>query len=201
MILGAVLVALIVVALASRLATTPTPPPPPAPITTTPRLTARGEVRPVAQARVGTLGGGVLSRLVVEPGDFVYEEQEIARVRGTGGIEIVTAPFSGSVTSLRAHLGDTLLPGAMIATVGDLSRLQVETTDLDEFLIARIYRGQPVTLAIDALDRQLPGHVSTVSLEPVTTATGDDHYPVVIDLLEVSADLRPGMRTRITFKE
>lgn len=196
---------LLVVALGAGLllAHPPTPPPAaPAAVTAATKLTARGQVRPVGQARVGTLNGGTLAQLLVEVGQPVAPEQEIARVRGPNGTEVVTAPWRGNVMSLPAHLGDTLLPGAAIATVGDMARLQVETTDLDEFLIARVARGTYVTLTVDALDsRQLGGVVRSVTLEPQTTATGDDFYPVVIDLSEQPPDLRVGMTVRITLDE
>lgn len=189
------------VAVGQRLVGPPASPPAPAPAPASLKLTARGQVRPVAQARVGTLGGGVLTRLIVEPGDAVNDGQEIARVRGPGGNEIVTAPFSGTVTGLLARFGDTLAPGAPIATVGDLRRLQVETTDVDEYLIPYVSRGQTVTVVVEALDDELAGRVRTVALEPTRTRLDDEHYPVTIELLETPANLRPGMTARIRFGE
>jgi multidrug resistance efflux pump len=80
------------------------------------------------------------------------------------------------VTGLLAHTGDTLVPGAGVVLVADLSRLQVETTDVDEFLIGHISSGQSVALQIEALDRrELTGKVRTVSLQPQSTTGGDQH--------------------------
>lgn len=197
---GAVLAAL-GIAVAQRMAAVPTGLVAVAPAAEPQRLTARGQVRPVAQARVGTLTGGVVSRLVIEPGDSVNDNQEMARLRGPTGTEIVTAPFHGTVTAVLVRLGDTVAPGAAIATIGDLSRLQVETTDVDEFVIAHVERGQPAVVLIEALDRELPGRVRTVALEPTMNLTGDEHYPVAIDLLEAPAKLRPGMTARVRFAE
>ncbi|MBI2322532.1 MAG: HlyD family efflux transporter periplasmic adaptor subunit, partial [Chloroflexi bacterium] len=136
----------------------------------------------------------------VEVGEAVREQQEIARVRGPGGTEVLVAPWDGTITSLPVQVGDTVLPGALIATVGDLSRLQVETTDVDEFIIAYVRRGQAVTLSVDALDgRLLRGRVRSVALEPQRSAEGDEHYPVVIDLAEIPVELRPGMTVRVNF--
>jgi multidrug efflux pump subunit AcrA (membrane-fusion protein) len=166
------------------------------------RLVARGQVRPVSYARIATLAGGTVIRLTVEVGDQVGEEQEIARVRGAQGTEVVTAPWAGTVTSLPVHFGDTVLPGATIATVGDLSRLRIETSDVDEFLIAHVRRGQWVRLTVDALDDYpLQGYVRSVALHQETTALGDEHYPVVIELAESVAALRPGMTVRVDFAE
>jgi len=167
-----------------------------------PRLIAHGVVTPVSQARVGTLGGGVLLELSVTIGEKVEAQRELARVRGTADVEVLTAPFAGTVTGLLAHTGDTLVPGAGVVMVADLSRLQVETTDVDEFLIGHVRAGQNVALQIEALDRrELTGRVRTVALQPQSTPGGDQHYPVTIGLGGVVAELRPGMSVRITLAE
>jgi len=165
--------------------------------------TARGEVRPVAQARIGTLTGGTVNRLAVTVGQRVDEGQEIARIIGpTGAAETVVAPWRGTITDIPVHVGDTVAVGAVVALVGDLSRLQVETTDVDEFVVGRVQEGRPVLVTIDALDQmQLRGRVRTVSLEPRRNADGDDHYPTVIDLESSPPALRIGMTVRVTFVE
>jgi multidrug efflux pump subunit AcrA (membrane-fusion protein) len=166
------------------------------------RLVARGAIAPVSQARVGTLTGGVLTQVSVNVGQQVAAQQEVARMRGPSSTEQLVAPFAGTVTGLLAHTGDTLVPGAGVLMVADLTRLQVETSDVDEFLIGHIRPGQTVGLSIDALDRrELTGRVLTVSLQPQTTSAGDQHYPVAIDLGGSAPDLRPGMSVRITFPD
>jgi multidrug efflux pump subunit AcrA (membrane-fusion protein) len=165
-----------------------------------PKLTARGEVTPIGQARVGTLSGGVVQQLSVRVGDPIGEQQELARIKSGAGIEILAAPWRGTVIGIPIHVGDTVTPGTTVAVVGDLSRLQVETTDVDEFLIGGIQPGQPIIATIDALDRrELRGYVRTVSLYVQKNEDGDDHYPVVIDFVGSTAALRPGMTARVTF--
>lgn len=197
--LVAVIAVVVGVAIQQTRATAPSNPPPPTAVSQ--KLTARGQIRPVGQARVGTIGGGVLNRLVVEVGDVVNDQQELARVRGLEGTEVVTSPLRGTVTAVLAHLGDTLAPGATIATVADLSRLQVETNDVDEFLITHVRRDQPVAVFVEALEQTLQGRVRTVSLQPITTPAGDEHYPVAIDLLDAHQSLRLGMSVRLRFSE
>lgn len=198
---GPALLVLVIAALAARALA----PPPAAPATavatpTGSRLIAHGTIAPVSQARVGTLTGGVLADVGVSVGQQVAAQQDVARVRGPSATEQLVAPFNGTVTGLLAHTGDTLVPGAGVLLVADLSRLQVETTDVDEFLIGHVRPGQSVGLSIDALDRrELTGRVLTVSLQPQTNSTGDQHYPVTIDLGGSTPDLRPGMSIRITF--
>ncbi|MBI4491298.1 MAG: HlyD family efflux transporter periplasmic adaptor subunit [Chloroflexi bacterium] len=195
--------ALLVVVVALRVGSAPAPSQPPAQaLEVAPRLEARGQVRLASQARVGTLVGGVVARLAVQVGDTVEAQQEIARVRGLEGVEVLTAPWRGTITGVPVHVGDTVTPGTVVATVGDLSRLQVETSDVDEFLITHVRQGQAVRLRVDALDRrELPGRVRTVAPQPQTTPAGDEHYPVVIDLEGAPRELRPGMTVRVNFAE
>ena len=163
------------------------------------KLVAHGVVQPVSQARVGTLGGGVLLGVSVAIGESVESQRPVARVRGQSDVEVLTAPFAGTITGVLAHTGDTLLPGAGVLTVADLSHLQVETTDVDEFMIGHLHTGDSVMLEIEALNRrELTGKVQTVSLQPQTTPGGDQHYPVTIDTGGTQPDLRPGMSVRIT---
>ena len=177
--------------------------PPPAAVEAPAYPTARGEVRPVAQAKVGTLMGGVVNRLAVTVGQPVEEAQEIARIIGpNGSAEVLVAPWRGTVTDIPVHVGDTVAVGAVVASVGDLSRLQVETTDVDEFIVARVHPGRAVVVTIDALDQhQVRGRIRSVSLEPRRGPDGDDHYPTVIDLELAPLELRSGMTVRVAFIE
>jgi multidrug efflux pump subunit AcrA (membrane-fusion protein) len=177
---------------------------PPAVVSEAPAYpTARGEIRPVAQARVGTLRGGVVNRLAVTVGQPVEEAQEIARIVGQDGTaELLVSPWRGTITDIPVHVGDTVAVGAVVASVGDLSRLQVETTDVDEFIVGRVVPGRAVMVTIDALDQhQLRGRIRSVSLEPRRGPDGDDHYPTVIDLEFPPLQLRIGMTVRVAFVE
>jgi multidrug efflux pump subunit AcrA (membrane-fusion protein) len=181
---------------------TPAPAPPPAATATAVRLTAHGEVLPADRATLRTLAGGRVVQLLVDLGDPVMSEEPIAWVNGPNGLETITAPLRGSVTGLPIHAGDTLAPGSVVATVGDLSRLQVETTDVDEYIISRIQPGQAASLRFDALDGQtFQGRVTLVGPQPETTPTGDREYPVVIEFGGLVAGPRAGMTVRVTFAE
>lgn len=160
---------------------------------------ARGELRPESEATVRTLVGGVVTGLMVNVGSGVVENQEIARVRAPdGSISVITAPWQGSVTNLPVHAGDTVMAGATIAAVGDVSRLRIETDDVDEFMVARIRVGQAVTVTVDAIEgRELRGRVRSIALRSERDAEGDLHYPVIVDLDWTPPDLRSGMTVRV----
>ena len=152
---------------------------------------------------VRSLVSGVVNGLSVDIGTNVAEGQEIATVREpNGSISSVTAPLAGAITNLPVHKGDSVTAGAIIAAVGDVSRLKVETDDVDEFMVVGIRPGQPVTVTVDAIEgRELRGRVRTVALRSQETEDGDDHYPVVVDLDWSPPDLRPGMTVRVHFPE
>jgi len=90
-------------------------------------------------------------------------------------------------------------PQATVARFGDLTTLQVETTDLSEVDVSAIRLGQQATVSIDALSgKELPG-----SVERIGTIAGDRRgdtvYQVIIALDQADiADLRWGMSAYVT---
>jgi hypothetical protein len=171
---------------------------PPVPSPTPVRYDARGRVAPVAQARVGTIQGGTL-RSAPAAGRNVLAGEELARIESPlGNPETVVAPFAGTVLAVPVQVGDTLVPGALVALVGDLTQLRVETTDVDEYLVAGLRVGQELTVVVDALPgRQLKGRIAEITLSPQPTTGGDLHYPVYVALERPEPGLRPGMTARI----
>ena len=161
----------------------------------------RAEVRPLKRATLAVINPGTVEALYVAAGDTVENKQPIARVQGPSGAEVVVAPWYGSVTTLQVHLGDTLMPGAVIGTVADLSQLQVETVDVDEFQVAKMQPGQTVTLTIDALNQTVPGRIRTIALEPQLNASNDSNYLVIIDPTSGLSGLRSGMTVRVRMTE
>jgi multidrug efflux pump subunit AcrA (membrane-fusion protein) len=160
---------------------------------------ARGEVHPEQEARLRNFTPGVVSILSASAGAQVNEGQELARIRSAdGSIELVNAPWRGTVTSVPARLGDSVPVGTLLVTVGDLSRLHVETTDVDEFLIGQVWTGLPVGIALDALPTyDLTGVVTEVSIQTETTPEGDQHYPVTVRFDWTPPEVRPGMTARV----
>lgn len=165
-------------------------------------LVAHGQVMPARQAHVGTQSGGVVQRLDVRPGDQVGSQTPLAFVVGPSGADVVTAPFGGTVTNVLVHAGDTLVPGATIAILADLHTLQVETSDVDEFLVSKVAIGQRVQLNIDALDNlAMTGVVANIALLPQNGTSGGAAYPVVISVGGFPPEVRAGMSVRVTLPE
>jgi multidrug resistance efflux pump len=165
-----------------------------------PRYDARGRIAPAAQARIATLQGGVVRSVARAPGEPVAARAELARLETPAGeSEVLVAPFAGTVLAVPVQAGDSLMPGAEVALVGDLSALRVETTDVDEYLVGSLRLGQTIEVSVDALGSEvvLAGRVSGITLAAQPTGSGDLHYPVYVRLDRVDAGLRPGMTARL----
>jgi multidrug efflux pump subunit AcrA (membrane-fusion protein) len=151
---------------------------------------------------VGTLTGGVVHQLNVALDSNVTEQSIVAWVIGPSGTEVVTAPFTGSVANVLVREGDTLLPGTVIAIVADTRSLQVETADVDEYVVNQVHVGSPVQMTVDALDNtRLNGTVSGVALLPQISESGNRTYPVIISVGAMPPDVRAGMSVRILVRE
>jgi len=111
---------------------------------------------------------------------------------------VLRAPFNGQVTSLaEVQPGDTVHPGDTIITMADLSELQVEVTDFDEWGAAAVTPPQTVDLLVPALsNRSLRGQLTFVSAEPVTHSSGAVFYRAIVTLEQQDPDLRWGMTIR-----
>jgi HlyD family secretion protein len=103
------------------------------------------------------------------------------------------SPIQGTVTAVAIRRGEFAVAGTPVVTVGDLSHLQVETTDLNEVDVARVRVGQEVTLTFDALPaKSLRGRV--VRIAPMASGQGGGvNYTVTIELEEQDPALRWGM--------
>jgi len=105
----------------------------------------------------------------------------------------VHAPFGGTAGAVNVRAGELVAPGQPLVTLGDLTTLRVETTDLDEIDVARVAVGQRASVTFDALpERVFTGHVARISpmAEP---GVGGVNYTVVIELDEIDPAIRWGM--------
>ena len=80
--------------------------------------------------------------------------------------------------------------------VGEISRMQIETTDLSERDVPAVQIGQSVNVYIEALDATVTGKVIRIS--PISeTVGGDVVYPVTIELDEQIPGLLWGMSAEV----
>jgi RND family efflux transporter MFP subunit len=104
----------------------------------------------------------------------------------------LVAPFNGTIVSMDVAAGETVVPGRIVITLGDLSKFQIKTTDLSERDVTRVKVGQNANVSIDALGETFPGKVTEIAL--VSSALGGDVvYTVTIELDKQPEGLRWGM--------
>jgi RND family efflux transporter MFP subunit len=111
----------------------------------------------------------------------------------------LVAPFDGIVVSVDVSPGETVVPGRVIITLGDLSKLQVETKDLSERDVPRVQIGQTANVFIEALNQEFSGKVIEIS-RISSTVGGDVVFKVTIDLDQQPQGLLWGMSADVTIE-
>jgi RND family efflux transporter MFP subunit len=114
---------------------------------------------------------------------------------GAAGPLTVRAPRTGTVTALLTTLGAHVDPPTPVAAMADLGKLEARV-DLSEFDIARVRRGQPALVSVDALGGEaFPGKVRFAALVG-TNASGLVTFPVQVGLRNAHG-LKPGMSVSV----
>jgi len=111
----------------------------------------------------------------------------------------LVSPIFGTVIEVNAIVGESVSPGHIIFSVSNVTRLHVETSDLNERDVPNVTVGQPVLVAVKALNVTVPGHV--VRISPVANILGGDVvYKTVIDLDKTPERLLSGMSVDVIFQ-
>ncbi|MBN1978145.1 MAG: efflux RND transporter periplasmic adaptor subunit [Anaerolineae bacterium] len=150
--------------------------------------------RDIAQAQLDLLLAGATDKERVEQEAAVAQAQT-ALVEAELALERteVRAPLAGAVGMVSARVGEQVTSGQRLATLGDLSTLRIETTDLDEIDVARVTVGQEVDVTFDALPEMVfTGEVTRIS-PMAASESGGVNYTVVIELGDIDPAIRWGM--------
>jgi RND family efflux transporter MFP subunit len=111
----------------------------------------------------------------------------------------LVAPFDGIIAALDISPAETVVPGRVIITMGDLSRMQVETKDLSERDVPRVRVGQTARVFIKPLNQEFTGKVTDIS-RVSSTVGGDVVFKVTIDLDTQPDGLLWGMSADVTIE-
>ncbi len=149
--------------------------------------------------QVGGLEAGRVASVQYDVGAHVEQNEVVATLQvpvpvgttssGTPRLEFtntqdseveVKSPISGVVVARNANPGDTVPAGQSLLTVVDPQQLWVNA-NIEETYIRLVRPGQPVTIHVDALNADLPGHVvavrqasaATFSLLPTQNVSGN----------------------------
>ena len=147
-----------------------------------------------AQAQLDLLKSGATKEQIGVAEAGVKQAQvavDVARAQ-VAKLQLV-APFDGTIANVSTRAGEMATPGESIITLGDLSALRVETTDLSEADIARVRAGRPVRVTFDALPgKTLSGKVARIAPMSAPGQAGVN-FTVTIELDQIDPELRWGM--------
>ena len=109
----------------------------------------------------------------------------------------VRAPFAGTVAEISVAVGEQATAGQAVIGLGDLTAWLIETTDISELEVARIFLGDRATIAFDALPNLvLQGSVDRIQVRG-TDADGSVLFAVVIRPDEHHQELRWNMTATV----
>jgi multidrug efflux pump subunit AcrA (membrane-fusion protein) len=112
----------------------------------------------------------------------------------------ISAPFDGTIGGIDVMASEVVVPGQAVVTLGDLTRLRVETTDLRETDLPRISDGQDVEITFDSLpELRLPGRIERIA--PMASQDqGGSNYTVWVDFVETDPRVRWGMTAYVNIR-
>lgn len=107
----------------------------------------------------------------------------------------VYAPISGEVITLKAHEGDILsATSGALATIVDFDRMKIDIK-IGEYDILGASEGEPVTITIDALNKDYPGQIVRIA-RIATVENGVSYYEAEVDF-DTDDDIRSGMSAEV----
>jgi RND family efflux transporter MFP subunit len=84
----------------------------------------------------------------------------------------LVAPRDSVVASLNVIPGEYVQSDQAVITLATLNDLQIETTDLSERDIANVHMGNPATIFVEALNKNISGKV--IGISPIADTVGGD---------------------------
>jgi HlyD family secretion protein len=129
----------------------------------------------------------------------------VAAMRDSYGKTVIKAPIAGRVTSLKAEMGETAipgtsnLPGATLMVISDMSEIIAEIK-VNESEVVRLRTGQAAQVMVESMPgRVFQGKVFEIASAAEQSGQDANMYKVKVNLDMTSKDidqLRPGMSTR-----
>ena len=121
---------------------------------------------------------------------------------------VLRAPFAGTVTQKLTELGETVSPGSAgganainaIAILADFDSLEVET-EVSESGIAKLRKGMPAEIRVDALENDPKGRVLKGQLREIYPTSNRQKAVVIVRVafLDRHSLLVPDMGAKVTF--
>jgi multidrug efflux pump subunit AcrA (membrane-fusion protein) len=98
------------------------------------------------------------------------------------------APFDGTVSQVFVRENEWVNPGQPVIVFGDLTNLQVETTDLNEIDVTRIEVDSEATITFDALP-EIVAEATVLSISSKSSPGSGVNYTVILEFDEIPEGL------------
>lgn len=132
-----------------------------------------------------------ISELYVSEGELITEETDLYEpVSG----DLVTSTVAGEVAKIYYDEDETVAAGGKIMEIVDFANLQV-SIKVDEYQLASLAVGAPVTINIDSIGRSVQGSVSEISRE-AKNENGVAYFTAIVDF-QGDAQIRIGMNAEV----
>jgi HlyD family secretion protein len=132
-----------------------------------------------------------------DPNDIAAAEARVQAAQANLELPRITAPFSGTITSVEVRPGDEVGPGTSAFGLADLSRMLVDV-QVSEVDIDQISLKQEATITFDAiLAREYHGTVSEVDLVGAPNQ-GVVSFNVSIELTDADDSVRQGLTAAVS---
>ncbi|WP_066054466.1 efflux RND transporter periplasmic adaptor subunit [Robertmurraya korlensis] len=157
------------------------------------QVSGSGTVASINSNDVAAASGGEVDEVLVSINEVVEEGTEL--VTFTDGSDPITAPHTGTVTTLDVEAGDNLQNGQVVAHITDYATLQT-VISVDELDIASMKAGQTAKITASAYPNEtFTGTVTKVSKEGTST-NGVSSFEVTVQF-DDSKELLIGMSTEV----
>jgi RND family efflux transporter MFP subunit len=131
------------------------------------------------------------------PNDVAAARAKVAGDQSTINSMKITAPFSGTITSVSGMLNDQTASGTSAFTMADLSHMLVDVT-VSEYDIPNIQVDQAANITFDALSgKAYTGKVVDVS-QVGATSSGVVNFTVTVEMTDADKNILPGMTAAVS---
>lgn len=128
----------------------------------------------------------------VPPEDIQAAQIRLQIAQATVDQTVLTAPFTGMVTSVQSQPGDLVQPGDVLLSIEDQSQMYVDA-NVSEVDINRLKPGQYVEVTLDAAwGRTYSGKVVEIGASG-SSVQGVVNFPVRVELIDYDSSVKSGM--------
>lgn len=129
--------------------------------------------------------------------DLTVAQTRVVLAEAAEAQATLTAPFTGTITSLDVMPGDIVTAGTTALRMDDLSKLYV-VLSISELDISSIKVGQDATITFDAISgKEYTGKVTQISMV-ANVSQGVVNYPVTVQIIDPDDSILPSMTASVS---